>query len=304
LLPLALGQTVSGVITGTVKDQTDAVIVGASLTLTNEATGARRTATTNEVGLYTFNSVQPGPYTLQVEQSGFKTFRRTSINLTANERLPIDVKLELGTTAETLRVEAQGATVQTVSAERSGTVTAAQLETLQLKGRDFMGLLKLVPGVVDTNLRESPTNNSLSGVNIQGGREGSYNLTLDGITNLDTGSSTGPYFEPSMDSIAEVKVLLTNYQAEYGRNSGATINAIMKSGSRDFHGTGYYYKRNEALNANNFFNNLTARPRDRYRYDLFGYTLGGPAYVPGKFNRNRDKRNCLPGPGGQSRIFF
>ena len=288
-LSFALAQTVSGVITGTVMDQTDAVIVGASLTLINEATGVRRTASTNEVGLYTFNSVPPGLYTLQVEQSGFKTFRRTNINLTANERLPIDVKLELGTTAETFRVEAQGATVQTVSAERSGTVTAVQLETLQLKGRDFMGLLKLLPGVVDTNPRESPTNNSLSGVNIQGGRQGSYNLTLDGITNLDTGSSTGPYFEPSADSIAEVKVLLTNYQAEYGRNSGATINVIMKSGSRDFHGTGYYYKRNEALNANNFFNNLTARPRDRYRYDLFGYTLGGPAYVPGKFNRNRDR---------------
>ncbi|MCL5745339.1 MAG: Plug and carboxypeptidase regulatory-like domain-containing protein, partial [Acidobacteria bacterium] len=286
---LVPAQTVSGVITGSVKDQTDAVIVGANLTLIQEATGARRTAATNEVGLYAFNSLQPGSYTLQVEQSGFKTFRRTSIALTANERLPIDVKLELGASAETVRVEAQGATVQTASADRSGTVTATQLQTLQLKGRDFMGLLKLVPGVVDTNQRESPTNNSLSGLFIQGGRQGTYNLTLDGITNLDTGSNTGPYFEPSMDSIAEVKVLLTNYQAEYGRNSGATINAIMKSGSKNFHGSGYYYKRNEALNANNFFNNSIGRRRDFYRYDLFGYTVGGPVLLPGGFNKNRDK---------------
>ncbi|MDP2997840.1 MAG: carboxypeptidase regulatory-like domain-containing protein, partial [Bryobacterales bacterium] len=286
---LALSQTVSGVITGTVKDQTEAVVVGANLNLVNEATGARRTAVTNEIGVYTFNSVQPGPYTLQVEQSGFKTLRRTNIVLTANERLPIDLKLELGATAETIRVEAQGASVQTVSAERSGTVTANQLSTLLLKGRDFMGLLKLLPGVVDTAARDAPGSSSLAGLNIQGGRGNTANLTLDGITNLDTGNGTGPYFQPSMDAIAEVKVLLSNYQAEYGRNSGATINVIMKSGSRDFHAGGYYYKRNEALNANNFFNNSTSRPRDRYRYDLFGYTFGGPVYIPGKFNRNRDK---------------
>jgi hypothetical protein len=284
-----LSQTVSGVITGTVKDQTEAVVLNAGLTLINEATGARRNAIANEVGQFSFNSVQPGPYTLQVEHSGFKTFRRTGIVLTANERLPIEVRLDLGATAETVRVEAQGAPVQTASAERAGTVTATQLSTLMLKGRDFMGLLKLLPGVVDTNQRESPTNNSLSGLYIQGGRGGTYNLTLDGITNLDTGSNTGPYFEPSMDSVAEVKVLLTNYQAEYGRNSGATINVVLKSGSKDFHATGYYYKRNEALNANNFFNNLTGLPRTRYRYDLFGYTVGGPVLLPGGFNRNRDK---------------
>jgi hypothetical protein len=288
---LVLGQTVSGIITGTVKDQTDAVITSADVTLINEATGARRQTVTSGVGLFSFNSVQPGSFTLQVEHSGFKTFTRTAIALTANERRPIDVRLELGATTEVIQVEAQGAAVQTASAERSGTVTASQLSTLQLKGRDFMGMLRLLPGVVDSraNSRESPGNNSLSGIYIQGGRSGTYNLTLDGITNLDTGSNTGPYFEPSMDSIGEVKVLLTNYQAEYGRNSGAAINVIMKSGTQSFHGSGYYYKRNEGLNANSFFNNLTGRPRDRYRYDLAGYTIGGPITIPGKFNTNRDK---------------
>src|ERR1051326_1959949 len=98
---------------------------------------------------------------------------------------------------------------------------------------------------------ESPTKNSLTALILQGRREGTYNRTLDGVTNLDTGSNTGPYFQPSMDAIAEVKVLMTNYQAEYGRNSGASINVVMKSGTHDFHGSGYYYKRNEALNANN-----------------------------------------------------
>jgi hypothetical protein len=286
---IASSQTVSGVIGGGVKDQSDAVVVSASVKLTNEATGIRREAATNEVGLYSFTSVQPGSYTLEVEQSGFKTYRQTNINLTANERLPIDVRLEIGATADTVRVEDQGAAVQTASAERAGVVTADQLETLMLQGRDFMGLLKLLPGVVDTRVRDVAGSSNLAGLNIQGGRAGTNNLTLDGITNLDTGNNTGPYFAPSMDALAEVKVLLTNYQAEYGRNSGATINVVMKSGGRDFHGSGYYYKRNEALNANNFFNNLTGRPRDRYRYDLYGYTIGGPVYIPGKFNRDRNK---------------
>lgn len=286
---LMIAQTVSGVVTGSIKDPADAMVVGAKVVLVNEANGFRRETISNEVGTYTFNSVQPGSYSMSIEQSGFKTFQRTNIVLAANDRLPVDVKLEIGATAETVRVEAQGATVQTASAERAATVTAGQLTNLMLKGRDFMGMLKLLPGVVDTNSRESPTNNSLSGVNIQGGRGGTYNLTLDGVTNLDTGSNTGPYFEPSMDSVAEVKVLLSNYQAEYGRNSGASINVVLKSGSRDFHGTGYYYKRNEGLNANNFFNNVAGLPRERYRYDLFGYTIGGPLYIPGKFNRNREK---------------
>jgi len=205
-------QTISGTIAGSVKDPTDPVLVGAKLALIHEATATRRHTTTNEVGIFTFNSVQPGSYTLVVEQPGFRTFRRTNMVLTANERLPVEIRLELGVATETVRVEAQGATVQTASAERSGTVAANQLSTLMLKGRDFMGLLKLLPGTVDTNSRDSPTNNSLSGINIQGNRQGTYNLSLDGNTNLDTGSNTGPYFEPAMDSIAEVKVLMTNFK--------------------------------------------------------------------------------------------
>jgi len=291
LLTLCVGiaQTVSGIISGFVRDPSEALVVNARVVLINAATGAERSAATTELGAYAFGSVQPGSYTIVVEHAGFKTYRRTSMVLTANERLPVDIRLDMGATAETIQVEAQGATVQTASAERSGIVTATQLSSLMLKGRDFMGLLKLLPGVVDTNQRDSPTNNSLTGLNMQGGRGGTYNLTLDGIANQDSGSGTGPYFEPSMDSIAEVKVLLTNYQAEYGRNSGGSINVVLKSGTKDFHGSAYYFKRNEALNANNFFNNLSSQPRARYRYDLFGYTVGGPVYIPGRFNKNKDK---------------
>ena len=165
---VAPAQTVSGTITGTVKDPSDAVIVNATITLINEATGATRQAATNEAGLYTFNSVQPGAYTLRVEESGFKVFIRTAITLTANERRPVDVRLEMGTSAETVEVQSQGATINTVSAERSGVVTSSQMDTLQLKGRDYMGMLRLLPGVVDTRNRDAPGAGSNSGYNIQG----------------------------------------------------------------------------------------------------------------------------------------
>ena len=282
-------QTVSGFISGTITDPSGAVIASAKITLISELNGGRRDTTSNDTGDYTFTSIQPGSYTLSVERTGFKRFHRTGIVLTANERLPQDIQMEVGGTNETVRVEAHGDTVQTNSSERSDTVTTQQLSTLTLKGRDFMGLLKLLPGVSDKNARESPTNNSLTGLNIQGNREGVYNLTLDGVTNLDAGSNTGPYFEPSADSIAEVHVLLTNYQAEYGRNAGGQINVVTRSGSREYHGSGYYYKRNEDLNANNFFTNRNGLPRPRYRYDLFGYTVGGPVAIPHVMEKTRQK---------------
>src|SRR5579883_2756123 len=117
------------------------------------------------------------------------------------------------------------------------------MQELPFKGRDYLNTTRLLPGVVDTANRESPGWNGLVGINIMGTRAGSIDLTLDGITSLDTGSSTGPYLAPSLDAVAEVKVLLSNYQAEYGRSSGGSINTIMKSGTHDFHGGAYYFFR-------------------------------------------------------------
>jgi hypothetical protein len=282
-----LAQTVSGFISGTVTDPSGGIVANAKITLTSDADGGQRDTLSNEAGVFAFTSVQPGSYALQIQEAGFKTFRQTNLILRANERLPVNVKLELGAMAELVRVEAHGATVQTASAERSGTVTSAQLETLQLKGRDYMGTIRLLPGVVDIRNRDAPGFGSQNGIAIQG--QTSMNVTLDGVTSQDAGSANGNFFAPSMDSVSEVNVLLTNYQAEYGRNSGATINVVLKSGGKDFHGGVYEYKRNEALNANNFFNNTTGVKRARYRYDIFGYTLGGPVYVPGLIHRTKDK---------------
>src|SRR5262249_36431609 len=127
-------------------------------------------------------------------------------------------------------------------------------------------------------------------VNINGSRTGTLNLTLDGVSSLDTGSQQGPYLAPGLDAIGEVKVLLTNYQAEYGRSSGGTINVVIKNGTHDFHGGGFYFKRHEQFNANEFFNNLRNIPKQPYRFNYWGGTIGGPVIIPGtNFNRNRDK---------------
>jgi hypothetical protein len=148
--------------------------------------------------------------------------------------------------------------------------------------------LKLLPGVVDTQNRNAPGWNNLSSVSINGGRTGTLNLTLDGVSSLDTGSMTGPYLAPSIDAVAEIKVLLTNYQAEYGRSSGGTINTVIKGGTSQYHGGAYYYHRNEALNANEFFRNRDNLPRPRYRFHYPGYFFGGP--IPfGQYNKERDK---------------
>ena len=159
-----------------------------------------------------------------------------------------------------------------------------------------MGMLRLMPGVVDTANREAPGWNNLGGLSINGGRVNTINLTYDGVTNLDTGSNTGPFLAPGLDSIAEIKVLTSNYQAEYGRSSGGTINVITKSGSRDFRGGGFFSKRHEDFNANEWLNNRLQRPKPTYRFDYIGYHIGGPVILP-KFNERPQQAVLLLEPG-------
>lgn len=255
LAPLiANGQGLTGQISGTVADPTGTRILGAEVVLTNVNTSQTRRVTTDNTGGFVFTQLLPGNYTLTVSQPGFKRYEQRDIELTATERVVVrEIRLELGEVTQTISVEAEAARLQTQSAERSGLISTQQYERLSLKGRDYLGLVRLLPGVIDTRNRDAPGWNNLGGITINGNRAGTINLTLDGVSSLDTGSMGGPYLAPSVDAVAELKVLLTNYQAEYGRSSGGTINAVIKGGTKEFHGTGYYFKRNEAFNANEFF---------------------------------------------------
>lgn len=285
----ASAQGLTGQISGSIQDPGGAVIPGATIALVNTGTGQSRTGSSTADGSFIFSDLLPGTYQLSVTAQGFRRYEQKDITLTATERVTLrTISLQIGEVAETVSVSAEAVRLQTQSSERSGLITTRQLQQIPLKGRDYLGMMKLLPGVVDTANREAPGFNSIQGININGNRRATINLTLDGVSNLDTGSMSGPFISPSLDAIAEMKVLLTNYQAEYGRSSGGTINVVVKSGSRDFHGGAYYFIRNEAFNANEFFNNRDGQPKPRYRYNNGGYNLGGPVYIPGLLER-RDK---------------
>ena len=290
---LVYSQNISGMLSGTVKDPAGSVIPNAPVTLTNQATGVAQKTASNEAGLFVFSSVLPGTYAVEISASGFRSHHVRDIAVTANERRSLgDVVLQVGQLTEKVEVVAEATPIQTASSERSGLVAGDQILNLAIKGRDFLGLLSTLPGVVDTRAgaREVVmTGNVLQGLHINGGRETSIMYALDGISAVDTGSNTSVHNEPNMDAIGEVKVLTSNYQAEYGRNSAGTINVIIKNGTRDFHGSTYWYYRHETLNANGFFLNRTGTAKPIYRFNSGGYSIGGPVYVPGKFNANRDK---------------
>jgi hypothetical protein len=282
-------QGLTGNLSGTLIDPSGSPIPGAEVTLTNVAVNQVRTTQSDANGSFVFTQLLPSTYKLQVSSKGFKRYEQNDIVLTATERLALNrIELQLGEMTQTIEVRAETARLQTESAERSGLISLEQTQNVPLKGRDYLGLVKLLPGVIDTANRNAPGWNNLGGITINGNRAGTINLTLDGISSLDTGSMGGPYLAPSLDAVAEVKVLLTNYQAEYGRSSGGTINTVIKSGTKEFHGGAYYFLRNEALNANEFFRNRDGLPRPQYRFNYPGYFIGGPVPL-GSFNKNRDK---------------
>ena len=286
----AFAQGLTGQLSGTIVDPSGASLASADISVANVQTGQSRTAKTDNQGHFLITELLPGTFTLEISASGFKKFEQREISISATERVVLPpITMQVGALSDTVSVTGEAAQVQTESAERSGLINTRQMQELPLKGRSYLGTAKLLPGITDTANRESPGWNDLVGININGTRAGSIDLNLDGITSLDTGSLTGPYLAPSIDAVAEVKVLLSNYQAEYGRSSGGTINTVIKSGTREFHGGVYYYLRNEDLNANEWLNNRSGLARPQYRFNNPGYFIGGPVILPKLRDKLRDK---------------
>jgi hypothetical protein len=283
----AAAQSITGSLAGSIADPSGAAIASASLKLRSLATGVERSAPANEAGRFFFGSLQPGEYVLQVEASGFKKLERPRINVTAAESLNLgEIRLEVGQVTETVEVQAQGAVIQTRTAERAGVITGSQARNLAFRGRNVTSLVSLLPGVVDLDDPEQLATNW--NFNVQGNRRNTNNVTIDGATVNAIGNNFNAVVAVSIDAVAEVKVLLSNFQAEYGRLSGANVSIVTKSGTREYHGLASYFKRNEALNANDFFNNRLGRARPRYRFDTWNYQLGGPVSIGG-FNRGKEK---------------
>ena len=282
-LPLR-AQTTAGSISGSVQDAQAAVIPGAKVTLTNDAQGAasaREMVTTPE-GLFVFTPVLPGKYTITVESAGFKKYVQAGIPLDVSDKLGLPpIKLEVGAAGESVTVQAEAVQLQTVTAERSGVVDGRQIVDLAINGRNFTGLLKTVPGVSADQTGGTAT--------INGQRNDQNNFTVDGQNVTDIGVNQQFAYRINVDSIAEFKVSTNSQGAEFGRNSGAQIQVVTKSGTKDFHASGWWFKRGEWMNANTFINNLNGIQRPAYRFMTAGYTVGGPIFIPKKMNRDRDK---------------
>jgi hypothetical protein len=285
------GQAGSSTMVGTLTDPADAMVPSGSITVTEQATGVARTATSNEAGLFRVLDLRPGRYTLRAEAAGFKALEIKDIELASSETRDLGrLVLQIGELAEEISVTAAATPVQTASSERSATIDSNQLTQVTLKGRDPFGYMRMVPGIVDMN-NDRSQGGSASNISINGMTSNSKNVMFDGVTMLDQGGSNAVYVAPNIDAVAEMRVLSGTFQAEYGRTAGGAINMITKSGTQDFHGTGVWNRRHESMNANTFFNNREGIPRPIYRYFIGAYTIGGPIYVPGKINK--DKRRAF-----------
>ena len=282
-LSLPVGaQTVTGSITGVVLDSTGSAIPSVSVKLVSGATGAVREVATGASGEFAINAVLPGTYSLAAEQPGFKRFELTGLNVTANDALSVgEIRLEVSGVTEqvTVTAVAEGAAVQTASGERSGIITSNEVENLTVINRDFAALISLQPGVVDTPGFETQGHGGNSQFNVQGSRVSANNITLDGVP-TDGNDFLVRNVYVSMDSVAAVKVLTSNFQAEFGRKPGAGIQAVTKSGTRQYHGAAYWYKRHEQFNASSFFNNRNGVAEVPYRHTTAGFNLGGPLRIP------------------------
>jgi hypothetical protein len=286
-----LAQVTTGSLTGNVIDATGAVVPAATVSLISDTTNEVHSAKTNANGSYAFVAVQPSRYTLKVEQQGFKIAERTNVNVLADDRVSMaDIRLEVGTQNDTIMVEAQGAQVSTDSSQISGAITSNQLANLTARGRDVVSLLRTIPGVGYQADQDSAGGTFGTGTpSILGASANANHIAVDGVTSNDQGSPNVFSSVTTLDAIGEVKVLLNSYQAEYAGNGGPIVQVVTKSGTKEFHGSVYEYVRNEALNANSFFNNRNGVRRPRYRYNTPGGTLGGPIYIPGLWNTRKDK---------------
>jgi hypothetical protein len=292
-----LAQSDLGTINGFVKDPTGATVPGATVIVKNEATGTERRVSTNEAGVFAVTNIPSGFYTIEVEAKGFKKFGSQHNKLDSTATLSVDASLTVGAATETVEVSASATQIQTESSTVQKLVTREQLDALELNGRNPIGMASLVPGARGGSLAGLNFNFSQGPSNFNGSRNPENLITYDGAPATRTRSNGTSLGAADVDSTTEVQILTASYAAEYGRTSGAQIRILTRSGGSQFHGSLYEYFRNDKLNANTWTRNHTpdipgllpnssASPQ---RYNQFGYNIGGPFYIPGKFNNDKNK---------------
>jgi hypothetical protein len=288
----ASAQSTAATLSGTVTDASGATVPEAKITLTNRATHASRTLTSNETGLFVVPDVDQGVYDITVEKAGFKRLTSTGVMVNPEDRLSLGVMvLEVGAPSDTVTVVADAGQMQLQadSGERSEAVVGEQLRDLALNGRNIHDLAKLIPGVAQPGGANEVSNLSAIGsYQINGARVTMKDMTVDGssITRTD---QQAQQVTINPDAVGEIKILTSNYQAEFGKAAGGVVVVTTKGGGQDFHFDARWFHRHDSLNANSFFNNAQGHPRSLYRYNYYGVDASGPIFVPKLFNRSRTK---------------
>src|SRR5579864_1618931 len=266
-----------GTIVGTVTDPSGAAVPNASITLTNTDTGQQKTINTNGEGQYVAADIRIGRYIVRAQAPGFKVGERKDVALQVGDRTRVNFALEVGNAQETITVEANTIAVQTDSGEVSGAITGQQIPQLSTNGRSIFTLEPLQPGAssVQSDFQVPTSAGGDFNVSFNGERV-SHNLWLvDGGEAADRGGGGGADVLPSMDAIAEFRTMTSNYSAEYGLSSAGTMTMVIKSGTKQLHATAFYFGRNDALDARNFFNPAPAAVAE-LRFHDFGFNVGGP----------------------------
>src|SRR5262245_48689713 len=284
LFPCAVwAQAVSGTIHGVVRDPSDAAVAGATVTARNVNTNYMRTAVTTSEGDYRLPSLPLGTYTLTVEHPAFGQFVQEGITLHVDQQARVDVVLKVGNVSEKVVVSAEAALVNTTNAETAEVVERQRVEQLPLNGRNFVQLIQLTAGTNAGSAGDQQNNlviNHFRGSAFftpNGMRSWYNNYILDGVNNNESAwNSGGIIMLPVIDAIQEFKVATGNFSSEFGRAVGGVVNVQTRSGTNDYHGNLFEFFRNNSLDANEFFNNASARPRPAFRQNQFGGTFGGP----------------------------
>src|SRR5262249_41569530 len=293
-------QVDTGSITGKVADTSGAVVSGAKVTLTNEGTGASLSTVTNTDGLYTFNPVRIGTYKLDASSQGFQSVSQTGVTVNVTTNVVVNFTLKPGNVAETVEVTAAAPVLQTQDASVGQVINSKNVNDLPLNGRNFTFLAQLVAGV-NSPQADTRGNAATGAFAANGLRPAQNNYMLDGIDNnsdtVDFLNGTNFVVLPPVDAIQEFKVQTSDFSAEFGRSGAAVLNATIKSGTNDLHGSVWEFFRNDKLDAADYFerdvlpNGSTQTRKGKLRQNQFGFSVGGPVVIPHVFD-------------GRNKVFF
>jgi hypothetical protein len=276
--------SINGSISGVVLDPSGSVVSGAAVTSTETQTGVKSETVTDTKGFYSFPELPIGKYDIEIVANGFKTFRQSGLVVDANAALRVDATLQVGQASEKVVVTSEAVHVEMESTQNGEVINERKILSVPLNGRSYTDLLELQPGVVPSaygnqapDTSDRPPSGSLNPGNqsINGQRESSNGFMVNGA-NVEEGKNNGTAIIPNLDSIEEFRIITNNFDAEYGNYSGGQVNVATKAGTNAFHGTAFEFLRNTDFDARNFFNSSAVGPKDQFKQNQFGGTLGGP----------------------------